>query len=231
VVGACGWQPEHPRPGAEQAVPADRFAHEIVEFLKASPGALAAAERQALDGRLSQLVISTGLDPVGVTLALLFICQTQTSHDDEREVMMRSAVIILENDQVALIERVREGHTYYVFPGGTIEQGETAQAAAIREAYEELGVHVELQMLTAVVRFHNEDQQYYRATISAGQFGTGTGEEFSSDRRSARGSYRALWLARQNLTQYDVRPHALAQALGSGALSNIVLPLRIDEGS
>src|SRR6266540_4217155 len=54
--------------------------------------------------------------------------------------MMRSAVIIVEHDQVALIERVRDRRTYYVFPGGTIEDGETAQAAAIREAYEELGV-------------------------------------------------------------------------------------------
>jgi hypothetical protein len=30
---------------------------------------------------------------------------------------MRSAVIIVENDHVALIERVRDGSTYYVFPG------------------------------------------------------------------------------------------------------------------
>src|SRR5262245_16655421 len=106
---------------------------------------------------------------------------------------MRSAVIILENDHVALIERVRDGHTYYVFPGGTIEQGETAQAAAIREAYEELGVHVELETLAAVVTFHNEDQYYYLATIRAGQFGMGTGEEFGSDRTLARGSYRPMW--------------------------------------
>ena len=147
----------------------------------------------------------------------------------EREGMMRSAVIILENDYVALIERVRDGHTYYVFPGGTIEEGETGEAAAIREAYEELGVHVEIQTLAAVVRFHNEGQYYYHATISGGQFGMGTGEEFSSDRRSARGSYRPLWLARQDLTQYDVRPHTLAQAVSAGALSRLLQPLRIDE--
>jgi hypothetical protein len=42
------------RPAAEQAVAADRFAREIVRFLKASPSALAAAERQAL-GRLYAL--------------------------------------------------------------------------------------------------------------------------------------------------------------------------------
>ncbi len=30
---------------------------------------------------------------------------------------MRSGVIIREDDRVALIERVRDGQTYYVFPG------------------------------------------------------------------------------------------------------------------
>ena len=142
---------------------------------------------------------------------------------------MRSAVIILENDHVALIERVRDGHTYYLFPGGTIEEGETAQAAAIREAYEELGVHVELHMLAAIVRFQNEDQYYYQATIRAGQFGSGTGEEFSSARSVVRGSYRPVWLARQDLAHYDVRPHALARALGVGTLSSLPHPLLIDE--
>jgi 8-oxo-dGTP diphosphatase len=142
---------------------------------------------------------------------------------------MRSAVIILENDHIALIERVRDGTTYYVFPGGTVEEGETAPAAAMREAFEELGVYVELHMLAAIVRFQNEDQYYYRATIHAGQFGSGTGEEFSSARTVARGSYRPVWLARQALAQYDVRPHALAQALDVGTLSNLPHPLHIDE--
>ena len=142
---------------------------------------------------------------------------------------MRSAVIIREQDNVALIERVRDGHIYYVFPGGTVEEGETLEAAAIREAYEELGVHVEIQTLVAVVRFYNDDQYYYYATISAGQFGMGEGEEFGSDPRSARGSYRAVWLARQDLMRYDVRPHALAQALGAEEPLVLPHPLRIDE--
>jgi 8-oxo-dGTP diphosphatase len=140
---------------------------------------------------------------------------------------MRSAVIIQENDRVALIERVRDGHIYYVFPGGTIEEGETAESAATREAYEELGVQVKLQALAAVITFRDEDQYYYHAVISTGQFGTGTGEEFTSASTSARGSYRPIWLTRQNLMHYDVRPHALAQALDEGNLSTI---LRIDEG-
>lgn len=142
---------------------------------------------------------------------------------------MRSAVILIENDQVALIERVRDGRTYYLFPGGTVEKGETIEAAAIREAYEELGVHVELQMLAALVRFDNDNQYYYHAKINAGQFGAGTGEEFGSAPCSVRGSYRPIWLPRPELPQYDIRPSALAQAVSGGLVTLLHTPIYIDE--
>lgn len=38
----------------------------------------------------------------------------------------RASVIITENQQVALIKRIRNGSIYYVFPGGGIEIDETA---------------------------------------------------------------------------------------------------------
>jgi 8-oxo-dGTP diphosphatase len=59
-------------------------------------------------------------------------------------VIMRAAVVIVENGRVALIERVRDRHTYFKFPGGRVEDGESPQQAAVREAHEELGVSVEL---------------------------------------------------------------------------------------
>jgi 8-oxo-dGTP pyrophosphatase MutT (NUDIX family) len=45
---------------------------------------------------------------------------------------MRAAVVIVENGRVALIERVRDGRTYFVFPGGRVESGESPQQAAVR---------------------------------------------------------------------------------------------------
>lgn len=55
----------------------------------------------------------------------------------------RSAVVLVERDRVALIRRTRQGHTYYMFPGGGVELGETDEEAAVREAREELGVDVQ----------------------------------------------------------------------------------------
>jgi ADP-ribose pyrophosphatase YjhB (NUDIX family) len=143
--------------------------------------------------------------------------------------MMRSAVIIQEGDHIALIERVRDGHVYFVFPGGTVETDETAEAAAAREAYEELGVQVHIHSLAAAVTFRDEQQQYYHATISAGQFGTGAGAELTADPASPRGSYRPVWLSRRDFARHDIRPRALAQALSAGMLTAGMPALRLIE--
>lgn len=37
----------------------------------------------------------------------------------------RSSVVLIENNKVGLIKRIRDGSVYYVFPGGGIEDGET----------------------------------------------------------------------------------------------------------
>jgi 8-oxo-dGTP diphosphatase len=54
----------------------------------------------------------------------------------------RASVVLIQDKKVGLIKRIREKCIYYVFPGGGIEEGETPETAAKREALEELGVKV-----------------------------------------------------------------------------------------
>jgi 8-oxo-dGTP pyrophosphatase MutT (NUDIX family) len=138
-------------------------------------------------------------------------------------------VIIQEDDRVVLIERIQDGQTYYVFPGGAVEEGETAEAAAAREAFEELGVQVQIYGLASVVVFSGEEQYYYHAAISSGEFGAGAGAELSTDSSSPRGSYHPLWLSLQDFSRYDIRPRALAQALSAGILPIGIPALRLHE--
>lgn len=123
----------------------------------------------------------------------------------------RAGLIILDEGQVALIRRVRENKTYYVFPGGGVEAGESPQEAAEREAMEELGVRIELgpavYEVTGTVR-----EQYFSASITGGEFGVGTGDEFSDPERG-RGSYEAIWLPIDTLSEITVYPEALAAEL------------------
>jgi 8-oxo-dGTP diphosphatase len=130
-------------------------------------------------------------------------------------VRVRAAVVIVENGRVALIERVRDRRTYFVFPGGGVEAGESPQQAAVREAHEELGVRVELGDLVSVAYRNGREQRYYLASIAGGTFGTGRGNEMMTSGTTAKGTYRPVWVDLTSLTELDVRPRALSETLAS----------------
>ena len=84
----------------------------------------------------------------------------------------RSSVVLIENKKILLIQRIRDGSIYYVFPGGGIEMGETPEAATKREAFEELGVKINVNKCISKVAF-NGTESFFSTEIIAGTVGTG----------------------------------------------------------
>lgn len=52
----------------------------------------------------------------------------------------RASGVIVWDGKVLLIKRIKPTETYYVFPGGGIEEGESPEAAVIREVKEETNI-------------------------------------------------------------------------------------------
>ncbi|WP_249414137.1 NUDIX hydrolase [Alteribacter keqinensis] len=119
--------------------------------------------------------------------------------------------MIVKDDRVVLIKRTRDGEVYYVFPGGGIEAGETAETAAEREAFEELGVRVSIRELLKEVEY-NGTQSFFLAEVIEGEIGTGAGEEFTDPART-RGKYEVVWMSVDRLDGIDVRPREVAEAV------------------
>jgi 8-oxo-dGTP pyrophosphatase MutT (NUDIX family) len=122
----------------------------------------------------------------------------------------RAAVVIVEKERVALIERIREGELYYLFPGGHIEGDETLEQAASREAKEELGLEVAVGQLLADVSYNENRQLYYVASVIGGSFGSGRGPEFDAPLHAG-ATFRPVWLPIDRLTGLPVHPIAVAQ--------------------
>lgn len=114
--------------------------------------------------------------------------------------MSRAAVVLRDEDRrVALIRRVRDGHTYFDFPGGDIRTGEQPAETAVREAREDLGVQVVLGPRLLIEEFRGETTHYYSAAVVGGDFAN-----------------EPVWMEIAELPHYDVRPRALATILTGG---------------
>lgn len=125
----------------------------------------------------------------------------------------RARAILMQNDCIALIKRRRDGHTYYVFPGGGVEEGETPEQAVIREAHEELGLHIQVEKLVAEITFHGGLQLYYLARNLGGEFGSGTGPEMVGDYPPERGTFKPVWVPLSQLFKLNIIPASVASLI------------------
>lgn len=115
----------------------------------------------------------------------------------------RAGIVLIEDNKVALIECHRAGLDYFVFPGGGVDEDETPEPAAVREAMEELGVEVVVKQKVAEIHFDTSKQIYFLVERVAGEFGTGTGEEFTDSDPSdpSEGIYVPMWMPIDELSQ------------------------------
>ena len=129
---------------------------------------------------------------------------------------VRARVVLVEEGRVALIERHRDGLHYFLFPGGGVEAGETTAEAAIREAWEELGVHVELGDVVYDEEWGDARFVYFDARIVGGEFGTGAWPDHAERTELARersGTHTPVWLDLSALDGLDVRQPELVALL------------------
>jgi 8-oxo-dGTP diphosphatase len=122
----------------------------------------------------------------------------------------RAGVILIEDNKLALIERHREGRHYFAFPGGGIEESESPQQTAVREAEEELGIRVGIVQKVAEVIFSGKTQHYFLVEKISGEFGTGTGEEYK-DYNPVHGTFNPLLMPLADVLTKNVLPRALAE--------------------
>lgn len=118
---------------------------------------------------------------------------------------IRAGVVLIEDDKVSLIERFRNGSHYYVFPGGGVDEGETPREAAIREMDEETGLRVTVKRKLAEIHFGLSYQIYYLVERVGGEYGTGTGEEYTDiySEGSVHGTYAPVWMSLDELSEHE----------------------------
>ncbi|AUW05085.1 NUDIX hydrolase [Vibrio campbellii] len=115
-----------------------------------------------------------------------------------------SLILINDHGEVLLIERVKSDRHYWVFPGGSVEDGESLPEAMKREALEETSI--ELISLTPVFQIQNQGRMeyYFLSHIGSATPVLGYGPE--QQRRSASNQYILRWVSFTELAMLPLFP-------------------------
>ena len=122
-------------------------------------------------------------------------------------------LIIEEGDNLIFIKRTKKvsgsTKTFYVLPGGMLDENETWEQAGIREAKEELNVDIQIDEL--FFEEYNEEvdkqERFYFATILKGKVSNGSGEEFQNmSIDSPYGLYEVIKISKKEIGAYNILP-------------------------
>ena len=132
---------------------------------------------------------------------------------EKEEIRTRLAGIVPIGNGFAFMHRVGvQNHPigeYYTFPGGGREGEETLEEGTIREIKEEFGIDVEVVKKLYEMEHPNKKtkEYFFLCKYIGGEFGTGTGPEFTGDPKYAdRGQYLPEIILRKDVENITLLP-------------------------
>ncbi len=103
----------------------------------------------------------------------------------------RVAAVIIEDNKILLMRRIKEGQEYFVFPGGGIEGNESVEDAIIREVKEELSLDVKIDKLFFEIENRGQEELYFLIKEFSGNLKLGGPEK---ERMNENNQYYPIWL-------------------------------------
>jgi len=119
-------------------------------------------------------------------------------------------VIILDQNKILLLHRFKKGEEYYSLPGGGIEQGETPEQAAMREAKEETNFDVQLGQLKGTLETEKNFTYFFAVNSWKGTLALGGPEKI---RNNPQNSYELVWIALKDAKHLLIHPPGVKKFL------------------
>src|SRR3989338_7436056 len=103
--------------------------------------------------------------------------------NNQESIIERVRAIIIDSSKILLINRIKGSDSYWVIPGGGVEQGESHEQSVKRECIEELGIEVRMralfvQRISDKPGMEGQHEFFYLCDMVGGRVGNGQGPEF-----------------------------------------------------
>jgi len=127
------------------------------------------------------------------------------------------AIIILDGKLVSMY-RERQGRIFYTFPGGGMEENETAEECLKREVFEEFGLVINPIKKVYIYENQYSIEHFYIAEWILGEFGSGYGEEFQENNKN--GVYIPKFIEISKIPDLPLMPPEVAQSFYDDFMKN-----------
>lgn len=124
---------------------------------------------------------------------------------DNKPYGIRAGGIVVHDNKVLMIHRIRGEQEYYVFPGGGVDVGETVHQGIVREIMEETSQTVTVEHILYHLDFTDDSDQYYGLCryIGGGALKL-NGPEIAH--QSATNQHNPIWVPIDDLPHMTVYP-------------------------
>lgn len=118
-----------------------------------------------------------------------------------------SRALIIDNNKILLIHRIKFGKEYYVLPGGEIEKNETPEEAVKREVKEETNLDIEIDSLFCklkeIVKKEKRLGYYFLVKNFNGKLKLGSPEK---ERQCKDNVYKFIWMPLKKVKEVKFYP-------------------------
>ena len=103
----------------------------------------------------------------------------------------RVCAIIIKDNKILLMHRIKNGQEYFVFPGGGIKEDESEEDAIIREIKEELSLDAKIDKLAFQIENRGQEELYFLINEFSGTPALGGPEK---ERMNRNNQYYPEWV-------------------------------------
>ncbi|MCK5786998.1 MAG: NUDIX domain-containing protein [Candidatus Sabulitectum sp.] len=130
--------------------------------------------------------------------------------------------IIIRDNSLLVIRNTTDGHDWYLLPGGGQEHGETLVNALRRECLEEASIEIEVGDIIFIRDYISRNHEFADTDNDAHQVEFMFKCSISGDKKPETGSNSdqwqtgVQWLPLKTLSEFDLYPSGLKEALSAG---------------
>lgn len=121
--------------------------------------------------------------------------------------LIRAVAVVIHENKLLVMHRLKNGKEFYTFPGGSVEEGENIPQAVVREICEEASIKVKIEKLLYHHIYDDGTEHYfYLCDYVSGEVKLGDGNEAEEMKTNPDNFYEPMWMEMAKLAQILLYP-------------------------